>query len=192
MRNIILASSSPRRKQLLEQVGLEFRVVTSDADEHSDKKSPEEYVMELSSIKAKAVKEKLIEENSYDNTVVIGSDTIVYHNGRVLLKPKDEDDAFSIISSFAGDKHQVYTGVTFCIDDEVISFYEKTDVFVYEMSQDEIISYIKTGEPMDKAGAYGIQGYFAEYIKGICGDYNNVVGLPVARLMHELKPYLER
>jgi len=182
MNNIVLASGSPRRKELLSQVGIDFKVITSDADENSTKEQPGEYVLELSKIKAETVLNSLSED-----AVVIGADTIVYFDGKVLGKPKDEEDAFAMIKAISGNSHQVYTGVCICTKDGCVGFYEKTDVFVYEMSDEEIWSYIKTGEPMDKAGAYGIQGRFAAYVKGIEGDYNNVVGLPVARLVHELK-----
>ena len=148
MKHLILASGSPRRRELMSQVGLDFTVVTSDADENIKEMEPEDYVRELSSIKAQSVLEQYTDKE--DAVIVIGADTIVYHKGEILTK---------------------------------------TDVWVYDMTDEEIKEYISTGEPMDKAGAYGIQGRFAAYIKGIEGDYNNVVGLPVARLMHELKAF---
>lgn len=182
MEKIILASGSPRRRELMSQVGLDFKVITSDVEEHSLKSEPHEYVMELSKIKAKAVYDTVS-----DDSVVIGADTIVYHEGRVLGKPKYEEDAFAMIRSLSGRIHQVFTGVSVYTKNGCVSFYEKTDVEIYEMSDGEIWDYIKTGEPLDKAGSYGIQGAFAAYVKGINGDYNNVVGLPVARLYQELK-----
>ena len=139
MKHLILASGSPRRRELMSQVGLDFTVVTSDADENIKEMEPEDYVRELSSVKAQSVLEQYADKE--DSVIVIGADTIVYHKGEILTKPM------------------------------------------------EIRDYICTGEPMDKAGAYGIQGKFAAYIKGIEGDYNNVVGLPVARLVHELKVF---
>ena len=179
MKHLILASGSPRRRELMSQVGLDFTVVTSDADENIKEMEPEDYVRELSSIKAQSVLEQYADKD--DSVIVIGADTIVYHKGEILTKPKDEEDAFRILKSLEGQIHQVYTGVTICSTHKNVSFYEKTD--------EEIRDYISTGEPMDKAGAYGIQGKFAAYIKGIEGEYNNVVGLPVARLVHELKTF---
>lgn len=187
MKNLILASGSPRRRELMSQVGLDFTVVTSDADENIKEMEPEDYVRELSSIKAQSVLEQYADKDN--SVIVIGADTIVYHKGEILTKPKDEEDAFRILKSLEGQIHQVYTGVTICSTHKNVSFYEKTDVWVYDMTDEEIRDYISTGEPMDKAGAYGIQGKFAAYIKGIEGDYNNVVGLPVARLVHELKAF---
>ena len=187
MKNLILASGSPRRRELMSQVGLDFTVVTSDADENIKEMEPEDYVRELSSIKAQSVLEQYADKD--DSVIVIGADTIVYHKGEILIKPKNEEDAFRILKSLEGQIHQVYTGVTICSTHKNVSFYEKTDVWVYDMTDEEIRDYISTGEPMDKAGAYGIQGKFAAYIKGIEGDYNNVVGLPVARLVHELKTF---
>ena len=187
MKHLILASGSPRRRELMSQVGLDFTVVTSDADENIKEMEPEDYVRELSSIKAQSVLEQYADKD--DSVIVIGADTIVYHKGEILTKPKDEEDAFRILKSLEGQIHQVYTGVTICSTYKNVSFYEKTDVWVYDMTDEEIRDYISTGEPMDKAGAYGIQGKFAAYIKGIEGEYNNVVGLPVARLVHELKTF---
>ena len=187
MKHLILASGSPRRRELMSQVGLDFTVVTSDADENIKEMEPEDYVRELSSAKAQSVLEQYADKE--DSVIVIGADTIVYHKGEILTKPKNEEDAFRILKSLEGQIHQVYKGVTICSGHKNVSFYEKTDVWVYDMTDEEIRDYISTGEPMDKAGAYGIQGKFAAYIKGIEGDYNNVVGLPVARLVHELKVF---
>ena len=185
MKHLILASGSPRRRELMSQVGLDFTVVTSDADENIKEMEPEDYVRELSSIKAQSVLEQYADKD--DSVIVIGADTIVYHKGEILTKPKDEEDAFRILKSLEGQIHQVYTGVTICSTHKNVRFYEKTDVWVYDMTDEEIRDYISTGEPMDKAGSYGIQGLFGIYVKGISGDYNNVVGLPVARLFYEMK-----
>ena len=123
--------------------------------------------------------------------LVIGADTIVSLDGTVLGKPRDEADAADMLRSLSGRTHQVYTGVTLLVKEQGIwkpyTFSEKTDVEFYPVSREELLEYIKTGEPMDKAGSYGIQGKFGIYVKGICGDYNNVVGLPVGRLVYELK-----
>ena len=197
----------------MEQIGLKFEVITSQAEEVTKQTVPGEMVKELSRLKAEAVFQKLAELESVKNLhmsgkdvlsdkrnseefkqtnfAVIGADTIVYYNGQVYGKPENEQRAFDMIQSLAGNVHQVYTGVTILNSDgSVNQFYEKTDVQVFPMNELEIWDYIHTGDPMDKAGSYGIQGPFAAYVKGICGDYNNVVGLPIARLYHELKGVL--
>lgn len=182
---IILASASPRRRELLTKMGLEFEVIPSKGEEIITKTSPAEVVMELAEQKAREVAESF-----GDGTLLIGADTVVVKDGKILGKPKDESDAVSMLSMLSGTVHQVYTGV--CLirkrngKTEVHTFYESTDVEFYPMSEKEIAEYVATGEPMDKAGAYGIQGKCAVYIKGIRGDYNNVVGLPIARLYHEI------
>lgn len=187
MKKIILASGSPRRRELLTQIGIDFDVVTSNAEEIITRTYPQDIVCELSCLKAKAVYNMLKEpQKDIDNSVIIGADTIVYCDGEILGKPADNDDAYRMIKKISGGVHQVYTGVTFIYKGNVKSFSEKTDVSVYDMSETEINRYIQTGEAIDKAGAYGIQGAFAAYVKGINGDYNNVVGLPVAKLYHEL------
>ena len=198
MKRIILASGSPRRRELLSQIGLEFTVITSEADEHTSIKEPARYVEYLSSVKAEAVhdmiqnvltdKDNDIMAGSY---VIIGADTIVSHKEHILTKPVDETDAYRILKELSGDCHQVYTGVTLLYGDgSSKSFSNRTDVYCYELTDKEIHDYISTGEPMDKAGAYGIQGSFAAFIKGIDGDYNNVVGLPVSSVYQELKLWL--
>lgn len=185
MKKLILGSGSPRRRELMAQIGLKFEVIVSDADESTAEMWPDRMVMELSRNKAEAVHSTL-DDKTKSESVVIGADTIVYNDGKVLGKPKDEEDAFNMIKSLQDGVHSVYTGVTL-VSDETISFFEETKVYVYPMTDEEIREYISTKEPMDKAGAYGIQGAFAAYVKGIEGDYNNVVGLPVARLYQELK-----
>ena len=145
---------------------------------------------ELSAQKAEDVYQQYEKKNAGD-FLVIGSDTVVAADGKILGKPKDKEEAYQMISMLQGKAHQVYTGVTLLIkkDGKKIrkTFHECSDVHVYPMCKEEIREYIATGEPMDKAGSYGIQGLFGIYVKGICGDYNNVVGLPVARLFHEMK-----
>ena len=198
-KKIILASASPRRRELLAQIGMDFEVWASYAEEKTEAKDSEELVKELSALKALDIWEKLSEEEKKTG-LVIGADTVVSICGAVMGKPKDREDAAGMLSLLQGRTHQVYTGVTFIYLDEkgdrdtgrkterrVNSFFEKTDVLVFPMSEEEIARYVDTGDPMDKAGAYGIQGIFAAYIKGIAGDYNNVVGLPVGRLYQELK-----
>ena len=124
-------------------------------------------------------------------SLIIGADTVVAFEGKILGKPSDEEDALDTLLKLQGKSHQVYTGVTLLVKEQGIwkpyTFSERTDVEFYPVSREELLEYIKTGEPMDKAGSYGIQGKFGIYVKGICGDYNNVVGLPVGRLVYELK-----
>lgn len=184
MYKFILASASPRRRELLEQVGIQFHIIKSSVEEIITSSEPDKVVMELSSQKAQDVYSHLSEK---DNIVVIGADTIVYNDNSILGKPKNEEDAFQMLKKLAGKSHFVYTGVTLNINGELVSFAEKTKVSVYSMTDHEIKEYINTQEPMDKAGAYAIQGLFAAYIKGIEGDYNNVVGLPIGRICQELK-----
>ena len=185
---IILASASPRRQELLTQIGLSFEVCPSEWEEVTDKELPEEVVQELSYHKAMEVYERNVTE---EGTVVIGADTIVACGGQILGKPGNRERAEEMLGKLQGGTHQVYTGVAFVWKEkgrtETAGFYECTDVRVYPMTEEEIRCYVETGEPMDKAGAYGIQGGFAAFIQGICGDYNNVVGLPVGRVYKELK-----
>ena len=194
---IILASGSPRRRELITKIYDKFEVITSDVDETIETESPEELVQQLSKRKAEAVYKKITEENK-DNAelpnqdfLVIGADTIVFYDGEVLGKPSDEEEATSMISMLSDRTHQVYTGVSVfakkASKEILISFAEKTDVSFYNIDKFDIADYVKTGSPMDKAGAYGIQDEFAKHVKKIDGDYNNVVGLPVARLYQELK-----
>lgn len=187
---IILASASPRRRELLEQVGLCFDVMPSKGNEIIKETETDRIVMQLSADKAKEVA-CAVKDSGRADVVVIGADTVVVNGGRILGKPSDGQDAFNMISGLRNGCHYVYTGVTIIYKDKCRSFAEKTQVRVCDMSDSEIWEYIDTGECMDKAGAYGIQGRFAEYVTGIDGDYNNVVGLPVARLMSELKDLLK-
>lgn len=183
-RQIILASASPRRKELLHQVGLEPIIVPSHVEEVITSTVPEQVVMELSSQKAADVAAGYQGQEA----VVIGADTVVAVDGQILGKPADREDAVRMVTMLAGRSHQVYTGVTlvFCNTGKVVTFSVETDVWVYPMRRSQIEQYVDTGEPMDKAGAYGIQGYFAAYIQGIRGDYTNVVGLPVGRVCQSL------
>ena len=186
MNKIILASASPRRQELLTQIGMEFKVIPSGMEEVPQSRQPEVVVMELSEGKAGDVFESLPEMEK-ENSLVIGADTIVAFKGRIMGKPDSRENAQEILSCLQGGIHQVYTGVTLIWQGGKRSFYEKTDVVMYPMSMEEIKEYVDTGEPMDKAGAYGIQGQGAAYIKEIRGDYNNVVGLPIGRLYQEMK-----
>lgn len=188
---IYLASASPRRKELLKQVGLSFKTMPSTVEEKITKSEPNEVVEELSYQKAVDVCAKLIGEQKED-FVVIGADTVVACWGEILGKPGDKEDAARMLGKLQGGSHQVYTGVTLAWKYKDMSamyatFSECTDVTMYSMTEEEIRWYVDSGEPMDKAGAYAIQGLCAAYIQGICGDYNNVVGLPVGRVYQELK-----
>lgn len=188
MKKIILASGSPRRKELLEQIGISFEVIVGNVKEVTSAVKPKDTVKELSKIKAQAVADICKEKGEdYKDVIIIGADTIVYNDGHILGKPKSEKAAYDMIKSLAGKEHFVYTGITIITPDNTICFAEEVKVSVYDMSHEEILDYIATGEPMDKAGAYGIQGKFAAFVKGINGDYNAVVGLPAARVYHELK-----
>ena len=177
--DIILASQSPRRRELLERMGLAgFRVVSPDVDEHMEEDlPPAQLVCRLSQRKARAVREQVGDEG-----LIIAADTVVALDGAVLGKPADELAAFKMLSTLSGVRHQVYTGLTVLRGGEEHTEYEVTDVSFRELTQGEIEDYIRTGEPMDKAWAYGIQGYGALFISGIQGDYYNVMGLPVCRL----------
>ena len=176
---IVLASRSPRRRQLLEQMGLrDFRIVCSDADETaSPGLTPPALVEALSARKAAAV-----QHAAAAGDLIIAADTVVALDGRVLGKPADGPDAFAMLSALSGRRHQVYTGLTVVCGAQRLTEHEVTAVTFRSLSSAEICAYIATGEPMDKAGAYGIQGYGALLIQGISGDYYNVMGLPVCRL----------
>ena len=181
MKHIILASASPRRKEILELADLEFDVMPSDAQEITTKTAPNEVVMELASIKAKDIYKK-----SEKQSMIVGADTVVAYQGQILGKPTDEADAKRMLTMLSGHTHEVYTGVCVIEDGKTKTFYEETKVTFYEISDEQIDHYIKTGEPMDKAGSYGIQGKAAVFIKGIEGDYYNVVGFPIARFLQEI------
>ncbi len=184
---IILASASPRRRELLAQAGFEFEVVTSDVDEVVDPSlTPDKLVMSLARQKAQAVA-----QNRAD-CAVIGSDTVVVLDGKVLGKPRDEADAVRMLESLSGRKHEVYTGVCIAFAGETHCFFERTSVNFCELDGEQIKAYVATGEPMDKAGAYGIQGKGCVLVEGIEGDYFNVVGFPVSRFCREYKKTVDK
>ncbi len=186
--DIVLASASPRRSELLKQIGLEFRVCVSNAEEVIHHTEPSEVVKELSAQKAAAVYE-LLQGRQEACDLIIGADTVVACDGRILGKPETKEDAVGMLRLLQGRSHEVYTGV--CLihgrTGERKSFFEETKVVFCPMTEEEITEYVNTKDCMDKAGSYGIQGFCARYIKGIEGDYNNVVGLPVCRLYQEIK-----
>lgn len=187
-RKIILASASPRRRELLEQAGYEFEIQVSHKEEVYTSETPDEIVKELALLKAKDI----AMQNERQNLIVIGADTVVAHKGLILGKPQSEEEAFEMIRGFQGQKHQVYTGVAIISYDEqgreaIINHAVKTDVYVNDMTDDEIWNYIHRDHVLDKAGSYGIQSGFAIYIEKIEGDYFNVVGLPISYIYDQLK-----
>lgn len=183
----ILASASPRRRELLRQIELPFEVSPSEADENIERETPELLVEELSRRKCAEVGNRIGGE-----CLVLGADTVVALGDQVLGKPGTEERAAEMLRMLSGKAHKVCTGVTLGEFREgklqrQTTFSEVTEVFLYPLSEGEIREYIASGEPMDKAGAYGIQGRFAKFVKKIHGDYNNVVGLPAARVYQEIK-----
>ena len=181
--NLILASQSPRRRELLGLTGLDFVVRAADIDETMDEtKPPEEEVARVSRLKALAVVRE-------PDDVVIAADTIVVCEGKVLGKPRDEADAFRMLSLLSGRNHQVMTGMTVLKGDEIVTHTEVTRLRFRNLLPDEIRAYIASGEPMDKAGAYGIQGGAALFCTRMEGDYYNVMGLPVCALSVILRTF---
>ena len=190
--NIILASGSPRRKELLAQAGFDFEVEVSNADENVAEESPTDRVAELAAREAGAGVSRL--KHRDDPGVGSGADTIVVLDGNSLGKPSDDADARAMLASLSGRTHQVYTGVAlFSVKEGIIekktTFHECTDVTMVSMTEKEIADYVASGDPMDKAGAYGIQGLAAIFISEIKGDYYNVVGLPISRVYHEIEQF---
>lgn len=209
---LVLASASPRRRELLSQIGLEFTVMPSTKEENAKTTEAGALVQELSRQKAvdiweqlsgdqgqnpDADQEQISEETQEPNLngkrqpelLVIGADTVVCCEGKILGKPHSREAAAEMLTALQGRSHEVYTGVTLYHQRETVTFFECTQVEFYPMTEVEISEYIDSKEPMDKAGAYGIQGLGARFVKGIRGDYNNVVGLPVGRLYQELKSH---
>ena len=185
---IILASGSPRRKELLLQIGIVPEIIVRHVEEKLTSDVPAEVVMSLAEQKAVDVAKEMPE-----GTVILGSDTVVAADGKILGKPKSHEEAYEMIRRLAGRSHQVYTGV--CLvkkgpegeADTVVSFYDETDVNVSSMTEKEIREYADSEEPMDKAGSYAVQGFFARYIDGLKGSYANVMGLPVHLVYQKLK-----
>ena len=209
---LVLASASPRRRELLSQIGLEFTVMPSTKEENAKTTEAGALVQELSRQKAvdiweqlsggqgqnpDADQEQISEETQEPNLngkrqpelLVIGADTVVCCEGKILGKPHSREAAAEMLTALQGRSHEVYTGVTLYSQRETVTFFECTQVEFYPMTEAEISDYIDSKEPMDKAGAYGIQGLGARFVKDIRGDYNNVVGLPVGRLYQELKSH---
>ena len=182
MTDIILASASPRRSELMTLAGFRFDVICADIDEIVPEKAmPQEVVMSLALQKAQAV------AKDHRKSAVVGSDTVVALDGKILGKPRSEKEAVEMLRSLSGRIHKVYTGVAIICGEKVTSFFEETEVEFYPLTDQEILDYVATGEPMDKAGAYGIQGRGAVLVKRINGDYFNVMGLPISKVYRELK-----
>lgn len=175
---MILASASPRRKELLASMGVPFEIITADTEEAANG-NPKDVVMQNARLKAAAV------QKDHPARMILGADTVVCVDGQVLGKPKDKDDAFRMLRSLSGRQHKVYTGVCLLHDGRADVRCDETDVYFTPLSDDEIRRYIETGEPMDKAGAYAIQGIAGMYVEKINGSFSNVIGLPTAlvRLM---------
>ncbi|MBS4173702.1 Maf family protein [Bacillus sp. FJAT-49736] len=182
MPKLILASQSPRRRELLQKLQIPFDSITSNADEQlSENQTHEEAVMELAARKAKAI------ASDYQEEIVIGADTVVVLNNEILGKPKDREMAKTMLERLSGKQHFVYTGVAVIHQGTIQTFYEKTEVTFWELTKKEIDTYLDSGEPFDKAGSYGIQGLGSLFVKSINGDYYTVVGLPISRLNQFLK-----
>ena len=176
--SIILASGSPRRRELLEMLGLAFEVRPARGGEHPPEHAgPEETVLVLSEAKAREAAEHSGPEN-----VIVAADTIVWLDGRLLGKPHSEAEAAQMLRALSGREHEVWTGVTVLSCGRALRGAERTLVRFRALSDEEIAAYIATGEPMDKAGAYGAQGYASLFVEGITGDFFNVMGLPLCRL----------
>lgn len=180
---LILASASPRRRELIQLLNIPYTCISADCDESLEPCPPQEAVCILSERKARAA---LTQCTLEAGTVLIGADTVVAAEGFILGKPADDEEAFSMIRLLSGEKHSVYTGVTLISQEGIRTFAEETRVTVADLTDEEIYRYLATGEHRDKAGSYGIQGAFSIHVTEIQGDYNNVVGFPVARIYQEL------
>lgn len=188
MKKIILASSSPRRKEILNMIGFDFEAVPSECEETTTKTEPCDIVCELSRQKAYDVFRRVPDAAC---KIIIGADTVVAYDGKIFGKPKSRPEAQRMLKTLSGNMHSVYTGICVLCNDRVVNTYQKTDVYFRNMSDSEIERYVDTSEPLDKAGAYGIQGKGAVFIEKIEGDYFNVVGLPVSLLYSILKEISE-
>lgn len=181
---VILASKSPRRKEILDMLGVDFEIMTSDKDEVRNTDKPEELVCDIAKQKGRAIL-PLIDD--LRDTLIIACDTLVFAEGEILGKPKDEEDARRMLHLLSNNTHQVISGLYLQYEGKSVSAYESTEVTFDSMTDDEIEKYIESKDPFDKAGAYAVQGRTAAYIKGLKGDYFNVVGLPVNLLYRTLE-----
>ncbi|WP_347549415.1 Maf family protein [Pseudalkalibacillus hwajinpoensis] len=184
MKRLVLASGSPRRKELLEQMNLNFDIMVSRFEEHiSLTIPPSELVKQLAAGKANDVRSRVID------AVIIGADTVVTLDHDVLVKPESREHARQMLKALSGRKHIVYSGVAILSKERESVFHEATEVTFWELTDQEIENYLDTGEPYDKAGGYGIQGFGAAFVKRIHGDYYSVVGLPISRTLRELASF---
>lgn len=186
-KKIILASGSPRRRELMDREGFEFTVITSKAEENYDPSlPPQEIAQSLAKLKAQAVASALPAQDLEDS-IVIGADTIVALDGIIYGKPADASDACRMLRDLSGKTHQVITGVCIICNKDAQAFAQSTNVNFKELSDSEIQEYVASGEPLDKAGAYGIQGLGGKLVDSIDGDFDNVVGLPIKTLAPKLR-----
>ena len=193
MMRVILASKSPRRREILSMLGVTFGVISAEADESSPITDPSLLVRELALRKGRATRDLLAAEGKWDeNTLVIASDTVVAVNGEILGKPRDEADAARMLSMLSGTAHHVISGVALLLGDREIADFDDTSVHFCDVSAEDIEWYVRSGEPMDKAGAYAVQGLASLWIKGLEGCYFNVVGLPVHKLNEMTKDFVGR
>ncbi len=183
---IILASKSPRRREILATIGLEFEIITSEADESCDEKNPEITVELLAEKKGRAVEDLIVRRGeSLNDTLIIASDTLVHLDGEVLGKPRDRENAKEMLTSLSGKKHFVSSGIYLSYEGRGVCAHSTTAVEFADISETEIEKYLDCDEPYDKAGSYAVQGIASLFVRGIEGDYFNVVGLPV-RLLYEM------
>ncbi|MBR7111719.1 MAG: septum formation protein Maf [Clostridia bacterium] len=188
---IVLASKSPRRREILTMLGVKFDIVTADTDEHSTITDPAALVEELALRKGRAVRELLQARGEWNNdTLIIASDTVVAAGCEILGKPEDEADAARMLRALQGSAHHVISGIALIKGEKEIADHDKTAVHFSPMTEEEILWYATSGEPLDKAGAYAVQGLASLFIKGLSGDYFNVVGLPVYRLNQLTKQFV--
>ena len=191
MAQIILASESPRRKEIMDTMGISYQVISANVKEESEETVPELLVQSIAGLKTSAIIEKTREQLTEETGIIIGADTMVFYQEHALGKPKSEEDASRMLRLLSDNVHEVYTGVSILIINKEetldrISFAVCTKVRVRALTDEQIQDYIATGEPMDKAGAYAIQGKFGIYISGIEGDYYNIVGFPIAKIYDTL------
>ena len=188
---VILASKSPRRREILTSLGVNFEIISADADESSDIQDPALLVRELALRKGRATKELMIANGSWDkDTLIIAADTVVANGNDILGKPQNAAHATSMLHSLSGHEHHVISGVAFLCGEREITAAESTSVRFAHMSDEDVAWYVASKEPMDKAGSYAVQGLASLFIEGLSGDYFNVVGLPVYRLNALLKEFL--
>lgn len=184
MKKVILASSSPRRRELMATAGIEFEVIVREVDESIPAETPPQTAAEMT-----ARKKALAVADEHPQEIVVGADTIVVANGKILGKPADDEQAYEMLKMLSGIEHEVITGVCIACSDKIKTFSRISKVKFYDLTDDEIKAYIATGEPKDKAGAYGIQGKGCVLVERIEGDYFNIVGLPVSQVAREIKNF---